>query len=314
MKKIFIIILLFTVQYVTAQEEAEGVPFVSYWELGDKYTFKITKIKEKWRKGEQTTDEKSEYMVNFEVVEATETSYKIKWKFKNEIMDGYDFSEEVLEKFKKYDFTEVIYSTSEVGELIGIDNWEEISNNMISLFDDLVDEMSEEKNVDKEIMRKAMEPLKAAYVSKEGIEQIVFKELAYFHFPFGVEFPENETILYEDAIPNIFGGKPLRANVSVKVKDVDREKSTCTLIQNSVINEDDALKMVLSMVKKMEMSSSKIKKMLKKAVFDIKDTNRYEFYYFPGIPIFIETIRTTVINIENTSAKSIEKIVIELIE
>src|SRR5690606_36967896 len=117
---------------------------------------------------------------------------------------------QLAEKFAKYQNTEVIYLTSETGEFVGIENWKEIATMMKGLFADVVDVMADKANTDKKELSKTIQPLLLAYESKEGVEQLVFKELQLIHFPFGLEYTVDEVIKYEEQLPNMFGGNPIR--------------------------------------------------------------------------------------------------------
>jgi hypothetical protein len=54
------------------------------------------------------------------------------------------------------------------------------------IFTDLIDALSEDEIVKKEELNTIMQPLLKVYESKEGIEQLIFKELYYFYFPFSI--------------------------------------------------------------------------------------------------------------------------------
>ncbi len=65
----------------------------------------------------------------------------------------------------------------------------------------------------------------------------------------------------------------------------------------------------------MRRSAQEFAKALKNAVFEIKDNNTYDYYYYkPGIPRRIETVRETIIDIDNQQGKRIDKMIIELLE
>src|SRR5690606_28168492 len=183
------------------------VAFVSYWSLGDSYDFKVTKINQQWREGQLTKDQKEEYIANFTVIDSTENSYTISWSYENDLGSTYQIPEELLEKFSKYKITEIKYKTSEVGDLVEILNWKEVGETMNALFDDIVEVLGEKDVEKKEALKAAMLPFKQIYSSQQGVEQLVLKELQYFHFPLGVEFDITEPLVYDDEIPNMFGGK-----------------------------------------------------------------------------------------------------------
>ncbi len=309
----FLTILLSTVTIFSQDENLKKIPFISYWSIGDSYDFKITKIKQDWREGQLTKNDSSSYIANFEVLDSTATSYKIKWSHESNLMGNYNLSDEYTEQLSKYKNFDIIYTTSEVGEFLGIENWKEISEMMQGLFTDLSALMVDDSKIDQQKFNDAMKPLLSIYSSKEGIEGLLYKELHYFHFPFGVEYIEDETFEYEDALPSLLGGKPIRGDVKLYIKSVDYEEYFCELIQEMTLNPDDTKKLISKLFKQMKLSDKELKKAMKTAVFEIKDYNSYQYYYYPGVPYFIETNRTTVMDMGKEKGKRIELNRIELI-
>ena len=70
------------------------------------------------------------------------------------------------------------------GQFVGIENWEELSNAFIGLFDQLIAAEVAKGQVDSVKFSTIMEPLVKAFSSRQGIESILLKELPFFHFPF----------------------------------------------------------------------------------------------------------------------------------
>lgn len=314
MKKIILIIsiLIFTLP-AKSQTDSTAVAFVSYWSIGDSYDFKVTKTSEQWKEGDLVKERKQEYIANFTVLDSTDTSYTIKWSLENEILNSYQIPEELVDRFSKYAIMDILYTTSEVGDLIEIINWEEISATMKNMFEDIIEVLGKEDNNLKKNLATAMEPLKAAYSSRQGVEELVLKELQYFHFPLGVEFDTTEPLYYDEELPNMFGGNPINGNVKLTFEEIDFENSFCILKQEMVLNQEDTKQMLKGFFEKMNVPKDKIDEMFETAVFEITDNNIYEYYYYPGVPHRIETNRKSIIDIDNSKGKRIDKIIIELI-
>ena len=314
MKKAFgLIVILFISINLFGQIDSTKVAFVSYWSIGDSYDFKVTKMQQRWKEGKLIKDKKQAYIANFTVIDSTENSYTVKWSYNNDLGNTYNIPEKLLKKLSKYKMTEVIYKTSEVGDLIEVLNWKEIGEIMNSMFDDIVDVIGNGDEKKKEVMQKAMQPLKQIYGSKQGVEQIVLKELQYFHFPLGVEFDVTKPLEYDDEFPNMFGGNPIKARAKLFFEKVDFENSFCIIKEEVNLNPDDAKNMLVQMLKRMKLDDKKFKEVFEKAVFTIEDRNTYEYYFNPGIPHKIEAVRETIIDIDKEKGKRIDKTIIELI-
>lgn len=295
-----------------AQTDTTAIPFVSYWDKGDSYDFQITKLKQQWKDGQMVKNDSSAYIVNFEVIDSTATSYTIKWSYKTDLK-AYDIPEELMERFSKYDMTEVIYTTTETGTFVGIENWEEISEMMNGMFRDIIDVFGEKEGMDKAKFEQVMTPMMTMYQSKEAIEQVVFKELQYFHYPLGVEFGVQEPIYYEDRLPNMFGGAPIKANGKLYFREIKRDNSYCVLVDQLNLDPEDTKSMLLNFFKKIGLSDAEVEEGMKEAVLEINDLNIYQYFYDPGIPVHIETKRNVLFEMTEGATKSTEVLRIELL-
>lgn len=313
MKNHFILFLFLLSLIGNSQTDSTKVAFVSYWSVGDSYDFNITKTTKKWDKDNQVKEDKKEYQANFTVVDSTADSYTIRWSYANELKKNYQIPDELAEKFAKYSVTEIIYKTSEVGDFVELVNWKEISKNMQNMFGDLIAVLGkEDKNLKKQL-EEALNPMLELYNSKEGIENLVLKELQYFHYPMGVEFDYSEPFLYDDELPNLLGGEPIKGKGKLTFTNVNLEEGFCIMKQELTLDPEDTKKLILDVFKRMNIESNQAEQMLQKAIFTIKDENIFEYYYYPGIPHKIETLREMHIDINETKMKRTDQITIELL-
>lgn len=321
MKKIlFFICIFFCVKISLAQtktatdsiaQKNKSISFIAYWSKGDSYNFKVSKIKKTIKEGKITKDKKQEYIASFTVLDSTENSYLISWKYENDLENTFKLPKELANKFSKYKFTEIKYKTSELGEFQEIINWKEVSNIMLQMVNDIIETLAKDEE-SKKVMKKAMDAFKKIYSSRQGIEQLVVKELQYFHFPMGYEFETNIKLEYDDKLPNMFGGKPLKAKGSVIFESVNEKDGFCVVKQTLDVDTEDTKAMLKSVFIKMGFKDEKLIEALKTGNISIKDKNTYEYYYNPGIPHKIESVRETNLNLMNEKGKNFEKIIIEL--
>ena len=129
----------------------------------------------------------------------------------------------------------------------------------------------------------------------------------------GVEFDISEPLLYEDELPNMFGGNPIKADGKIYFDNVDFEEGFCIMYQELTLNPDDTMQLLKDFFIQSKIDGEALEKALKTAEIKINDKNTYEYYFDPGVPHKIETFRESIININNEKSKSIEKTIIELI-
>ena len=303
------------------QSDEDMVPFVAYWSIGDSYDFKVTHIKKRWELYELedgkitastlTKNDSTSYHSNFLVIDSSETSYTVKWSYDTQLED-FGFPENISDQWLKDKVTEVIYKTDELGVLIEIENWKEVSEYMMGLIATLVDQYTPKKN--RKNMMAMLEPFIEKFSSQEVIETLCFQELQGFHMLLGGQYPSNEVMLYEDEITNVFSEDPIRANVQLYVDSVDFENQYCKMIQESKINDKDVKEMLANVFKQMNLNDDDELQAMKKARYDITDNNIFEYYYYPGIPINIEYKREVIVDVLDQKARSIDITTIELIE
>ncbi len=250
MNKLFYYVTLFLVSTIAVgQTDTTKVALVSYWSVGDSYNFKVVKTSQQWIEDKLTKDEKREYIANFSVIDSTENSYTIKWRYENDLTNLYKIPVELLIRFSKYKVTEIKYKTSAVGDFIEVLNWQEVGETMRTLFDDIVEVLGEKDIQKKEAIKNAMQPYKQVYSSKEGIEQLLFIDLQYFHFLLGREYDVTAPLSYDEEFPNMFGGKPIKAKTELKFALVDSNESFCIVKQEKHLDPDDTKLMIREVFK-----------------------------------------------------------------
>lgn len=295
-----------------AQNDSTKVAFIAYWSKGDSYDFLITKINKKWDGSQLVKNDSTSYFANFSVIDSTESEYKIQWKYKENFTNlPVEFGDLLNQNSVVLDF---IYKTNEFGEFLEVENWQEIADLMKKSTDDLFNKLFVEKpGLDQTKLKNTVAPLINIYTSKEGIESLVLKELQYFHFPLGIEIETAQPLHYEEEFENLIGDQPLRGDAQINFETVDSEYGFCIFNQHIKINSDDAKNLVNQLFDTIGMNEAKFKELFKSSKFDITDHNYFEYFYFPGVPNYIETNRTAELIAGEIQNKSIEKIKIELI-
>ena len=64
----------------------------------------------------------------------------------------------------------------------------------------------------------------------------------------------------------------------------------------------------------MKIEEGKLEELMGNAKIEINDHNRFEYFFYPGVPYFVETNRETFVEIDGEIGKRIEKIKIELLQ
>lgn len=304
--------ILFSILASYSQKDTSKIPFIAYWAKGDVYSFKVSKINQVWKQDSLTKNDTTQYLGRFEVIDSTDKTYKIKWSYQLELINTLVFQPELADRFSNYGDIEVIYLTNQNGEFTGIENWLEVSDYVKKIFTDIIEVLvNNGDTLIKQQLEQVFQPLMAGYSSKEGLERFILKELNLFHFPFGLEYTVADTLFYEESLPNLFGGEPIKGDGMIYFEEVDFKNYYCILVQEITLNEEDTRKLMIDALTKMGLKGDDLVEEMKGSRIDMRDYNFYEYYYDPGIPIYIETIRTIHILSEKEKMKRIDKTIIE---
>lgn len=276
-----------------ANTDTTNVSFIAYWAVNDVYKYEIKKYIQQWSGEDLVKFDSSSYIAEFRVIDSTETSYKVKWTYKNEIFRSLQLSEEITNSLKIDPVLEVIYTTDEYGEYTGIENWEDIRKSINQLYDILIPFLTQSGENSGGI-EKILNQMKNTFQTKVGIEAFLVPELKVLHFPFGSSLDINKEYEYEDSYPNMFGIDPVKANGKLYLSEVDFEDEYCILIQEVSLDEDSSKSMILDFFKLSEFKKDDFDKILQDSNVEINDYNVYGVYYYPGVIEFIRTVRETV--------------------
>ncbi len=297
-----------------SQDDSTKIPFVAYWSIGDSYDFKILKSQKTWSENEITKDDQHEYIANFTVIDSTKDSYTIVWKYDLDPNEFLEIPNEYKESFSKFNQIAVKYKTTETGVFVEILNWQEVSEVMNDLIDQIVLEVAGKDAEKRDELNSYFGPLKQLFLSKQGVEELVYKDIQLFHLAIGQEFDTKEPLIVEGFMPNMFGGDPIKATTKIEVEDVLLKEKFCSIKQETRIDSEGTKAMVLDLLKRMNLDVEEMEIIIETAVLEFVDSTEFNFFYDPCIPLLIETRREMIMNINGEDLKFLDKTVIELVE
>ncbi len=312
----FILLFLLSMPFSTifSQSDQDSIIFIAYWAMQDRYEFEVTKIEKSWKNAAEIKNDSIVYRAVFEVLDSTESSYSIKWSFLQDVADTYDFPQRYLDSMNNFQFTEVLYTTTELGEFVEIDNWKEISKIMKELFQDILDISAREHQANREALEEAVRPWMDIYSSEDGIESFLLQELSYLHYPFGYGYSVKDTLSFEEELPNFLGGDPILGDGILYFDKVDLEEEYCSFVYEMQVRPEEARRFLHQYYESTQMNDPEVKDLIDTSILDIRDVDRYSYYFDYGIPVYIETARIfTFINKEEHYVE-LEKVMIEWVE
>lgn len=295
----------------------EGIPpkfeIVAWWSPEDAFLYRIEKIKEVYKNGVRSEYDSSAAEILFEVLDSTETNYRLGWTYQESLMgnDGFlsKLPDTILAKLsasQETDPASFIYQTDDVGSLIGIENLAEIRLAMLSKLAIIEDMYSDQKQRD--VFRNIMSPLKDAFTSDEGIQQLVAKELQLFHMFYGLAIDSGSVFEYDDQVANLFGGAPIPAKSKVIQTVMDTALGTFTII-NEVVPQEKALKQMMGdFVVKVSPDLKEAKKAFKKMEVQMLNRHEVEMYYGYYLPKSINSVQRVEVRLKDEHSLRIERL------
>lgn len=310
--------------FVTAQttdpldvsDTLEAIPFVAYWAEGDVYRFAVTKVDYRTRDGEVMKNDTTRYTGRFEVLDSTETSYTIKWTMEDHSPLSKAAAELVaeVEGLVDDDFTEVIYSTDELGGYRQIENLEEIQSYVKKIVDGILETPTFSNPELPEATRETIRATLRLMEGRQFIETSMFPELRQLHSVFGAEYSIKDTLRYEDEFLVPLWNGSVKAYGTVYLDSVDVSDDYAHLKQLVDIDAEDMKVKLGEYMARLGVEGEKLDSALLQSDYYTYEDNDFHFYYYPGIPIYIDCFRKVYMKMEDTEVEAIVTLFIEWVE
>ncbi len=312
---ISIALLLSCAAMLSAQSANDSmIAYVSYWEVGDTLHFEVTKVKKQWRNGELQEQDSSSYLATFSVIDSTADSYTISWDYGKSLTEELGVHQDLIRMAGLEPISQIIYTTSELGEFQGIENWEEISQWTTMMLDQLMESQAAQDSIDLEAFGQYMQPFIDIFSTREGVESLLAAELQFFHFPFGYEFNVYDTLSYQDELPNMLGGAPFTGEAQIYFDDVQMDQDYSVMIKTLSLEPEQMIRFMKDLFSSMGMSDAEMELQMSQARLDISDYNIFEYLYYPGIPINVIATRSSYFEMAGEDMQKIDQTFIRWID
>ena len=225
MKYILLLLALFANFFAPAQNIAKdsSVPVVAYWPKGVVKKLVISKTTSQKSEG-KTTNTSNTSEATFKVLDSTETSYTIEWTYTsvNKMASLYNLNA-FLEGIR------IVYQTDELGSFTSLVNFEEVQKLVLESYEKLKKQAAGSAD---EMDGSLIEQVADAFKKREGIEQVILRDIALYHTPYGVEYSFTKNI-QEGLLPNFLGGDPwpILLYIALDKLDVKRDVAQVSILQ-----------------------------------------------------------------------------------
>lgn len=209
----------FTSVFSQISESDSSVRTIAYWDLGESYSYKMV-LENFDVVGHDTLGRMvTSYMVDMLILDSTETSYDVRWTYRDMDfeMDQEDSVVRVLtEKLMKLTGGSVVeFRTDELGAFKEVTNWEQIRDYYLAAEDSMKVFFGNVPAIN-EVVSNMMK----VYLSKSSIETISIKDIHQFLNFHGGEYRLNEPIHTTMDFPTVTGQGRLDALVTVELERI----------------------------------------------------------------------------------------------
>jgi hypothetical protein len=291
------------------QISKNSVMITPAWKVGDSIRYRIAKIKLTEKAGSPETSDTNTYIATVRILEQGDDFFRISWRYASDMKGIFNAPLNFgSNDMSKYTSGELIYRTDAYGTFEGIENWKEVSDLSNELFDIVMKNAAMSGNPSTE---NAFKNLRNIYSSKEGLEKLVFKEIESLHVPYGMFLLRKSPLKFEEQIPNMMGGKPLRGDAILKVDEVDEDAQTCTVHYDMVLNPEDMKAFLGMFFQKMKLKGDEVKQALKTAKYDIRDQNVFDVDMKAGLVTKARMHRVTIVDIMDEKSRREDILLVE---
>ena len=294
-KSMLLIISLFAGLFSAfAQEVPDTVRVIAYWNLGDKYHYQVEESQFKVNNRTDTVDvRKSAHLLTSEVIEATDTTYRVR-VFSDDYQDSdYDRSAMVDDLTDQFGNLPFEFVTDELGVFNRVIISEEDWLTVYPILDSVVDSMTEGKELKDEEREKIRQMVRAMY-PKERIEQLYaeeFSPLLQFH---GLWMIPGEEVEYETEAPSVFGdGSVVKMNGRFWADEELTDDYSVVVRDEMEADEEDMRKYLgvffgkaFDAITEDESTREELNSMLEKAEITVLQSVDEEIHLSSGWPIF----------------------------
>jgi len=172
---------------------------------------------------------------------------------------------------------------------------------------ELIDKLYSDDSEESDQMKSSLRPLVAAFNTRQGVEEILVKELQYMHYGFGAGFSKTDTISFGQEIQTLIGEDPIHATTVIFTSDIDSLNSQLTFKSEMSLDKEDTRKAMLEGMQKFGIKDLEIDEYIESAQFDIIDKSEMVYDFKVGTPNRISAERVTIMNMLGSDAKRIDR-------
>lgn len=253
-----------------------SIDVLPHWKENEVYSV-IIKSKTTDKLKQSSVNYLSTFNANFKVLEKNETDYLVEWIYTNSKIADKEPNVEnnILAKLQNVKIQIRLSNVGKFIELVNVDEIRKVSNKAI---DELI---AKETNPNMKVLYNGA---KQMFVSKQGLEIGLLKQIKLYNFSFGYSYKTDYEQINNVKFPNPLGGEPFDAVEKVKLINVDFVNSICKIQTSKIVDGKVLSKSVMEFLKRNNKGHDKeIDQAFGNYNFEITENSLQELNFEKGI-------------------------------
>lgn len=216
---------------------------VSHWKKGEEINLALLKQRSKFKGSQLLSDEGSTYEATITILDSTQEGYTLEWIYRNFKLKNPSTPPLVESIFKLLEGMEVKYTTNKLGAFTSLLNWQDIQEIGLKKIDSIFGKIKDPQAIALSNQAKSM------FNSKQSIELMAIKEVRLYHSLFSraqYELKLNEVLKIATQLPNILGGDPFPAFLTIEMTALKPEENYCKIQTFRTLDEEKTTKILFA--------------------------------------------------------------------
>jgi hypothetical protein len=312
----------YDVKFVARDTSQSLISIVPYWNKNEYHRLRLTN-KELNFKEDTVSSEKtvSDCEMGFKVLDSTEKSYRIEWRYLKNLKQAEDTlfkNGEFDEFYSKYQELKIIYTTNELGTFNQFENLDEID----SMMGDIID-IVKKKHLDPikgdAKQKKRLEEYYETILNKNALVQRLFTgPISQFHNMLGFQCYLDDTLSFKIDIPNPVNGEKIAQEGYLYISSIDTTTNEVEFVQELYPDSEKLNKFTFDVIKKAAGKNNKeVSELEKTSIFEVSLYNQYFINLDTSTPTYVKISKDTFTTDKKTKKSTLQRrelTIVELLE
>ena len=234
--------------------QSQSVEILPHWKMGDRVHLEITRARVKSADGRSTITGKTHTDFTIEVLSANDDGYLVGWTAGKTTFDSPSQAEHSFlgQVVNLMNGRQIVLEIDSRGAIRGVRNWMDLKAGALKSLDALAatEDLQHEKR-DTARMSSMRAQWQSMLGTKEQVEELCAREAQLYFMVLGRAYAGNDSVEYEDRLPNPLGGEAFPTHVTMALKAFDKQAGRAVITWSQTADPTQVARILDSMIKAM---------------------------------------------------------------